>query len=139
MRNAQTSQQAMFLENLWREMNKISSSKNNNISKTAAGYFSEGYDSDEIVELLVSDGFDKISSETCAQRFASGSDSFEAGEGRSWGFEAEDQQNGTIVSNFDLGCDCVGAIDESQAMEQAQIFIDSCGSDSYLITRIFEI
>jgi hypothetical protein len=139
MRNAQTSQQAMFLENLWREMNKISTSRNQSISKIASRYFSEGYEPNEIVELLVSDGFDKTMSNTCVNHIANGSDDFEDGEGKQWGFEAEDQQSGAIVSNFDLNCHYIRAIDETLATEQAQNFIDSCGSDSYVITRIYEL
>lgn len=138
MRTAQTSQQAMFLENLWREMDKLSSSKS--ISKIAAQYSSEGYESGEIIELLVADGFDPQMSETYVCHMAGESDADEIYAGdQEWGFEAENQRTGDILSNFDLGINSILASNESQASEQAQGIIDSFGSDTYIITRIYGI
>lgn len=141
MRTSRTSQQAMFLENLWRSIEKLSASNNNILSKTASKYFSEGYDQTEIVELLVSDGFDPQMSQSCVAQILCGKElsDIDESEGTEWGFEAEHQENGDIFSNFDLGYDNVKALNEEQAMEHAQLILDELGMDLYFITKVYTL
>jgi len=129
----------MFLENLWREMDRLSStSSSKDISKAAAKYASEGYDAGEIVELLVADGFDPRGAKACAAKLAS-ADVEESDEGQEWGFEAEDQRRGDIVSNHDVRCASATAPDESVAWEKAQAFLDENCSDQYSVTRVYQL
>jgi len=140
MRTSQISQQAMFLENLWKEMDKLSFSKNKNISKIAFQYSADGYEPREIVELLVSDGFDIHTSEDYVSHMSGELDSEMSCEDcPEWGFEVENQRTGELLSNFDLGEDVITATSEIQALEKAQTFIDSYGMTIYTVTRVYEM
>ena len=58
MRTGDKNQQAMFLQNLWKSIDKLSSNSSKTISKMASQYAAEGHDTGEIIELLVADGFE---------------------------------------------------------------------------------
>lgn len=135
MNTSHKSQQAMFLQNLWREMEKLSYAPNKSLYKVAHQYLSDGYEAGEVIELLVSDGFDSQSARNYIQSLAY-DEKPESGDEPEWGFEAENQQTGDVVSNFDLNCSSVVAIDESDAMEKSQAIIDGMGADSYLVIRV---
>lgn len=138
MQTGMKAQQAMFLENLWKEMDKVSSSSDkNNLAKTASRYASEGYEDGEIVELLVSDGFDKYMAHACVEKLAGGSqcDETNESEGQLWKFAAEDNQ-GDVVSNHDLECEGVRAPNETIAWEKAQDFLDASCSRPYTVTEV---
>lgn len=142
MRTALKTQQALFLENLWKEMDKLSSStRDASISKTASKYASDGYEPNEIVELLVSEGFDAYASKICVSKIGSAESDGEASEEDEpeWGFEAEDQCRGEVVSNFDVGCDEIKAANEEDAWEKIQTFLDTNCSDQYTITRVYQL
>ena len=138
MRTGRKNQQAMFLENLWREMDKISSSNTGSISVVASRYMSEGYDLSEIAELLVSDGFDQSDAKHCVANMTD----LDACEDTSdtnlpeWGFEAEDHQRGDIVSNFDVECPMIKADSEETAWEKAQLFLDEKCDGNYSVTKV---
>ena len=138
MRTGRKDQQAMFLENLWKEMDRITpASGNGNLAKSASRYASEGYDHKEIVELLVADGFDPYMSRECVEKVASGGDPDETSEsdGPTWNFEAEDD-GGDVVGSRDMGCDGVRAPTEAVAIEKAQQFLDFNCSKQYTVTRV---
>jgi hypothetical protein len=137
MRTGRQAQQAMFLENLWKEMDKLSSSPGQSMIKTAAKYASEGYEGSEIVELLVADGFDPLMSKECVEKIASDEDA-DVNEPE-WGFEAEDQARGTVTNNFDLGCSGIKAATEESAWEKAQTFLDENCSDQYTVVKVYPL
>lgn len=141
MRTGRRNQQAMFLENLWKEMDKLSSSRDGSISRTAAKYMQEGYDNGEIVELLVADGFDHSDARHCVAKTTLAEGCEEAGESSlpEWGFEAEDQQRGDVVSNFDVGCQMVKAAKEDVAMEKAQSFLDENCTGQYSVIKVHKL
>ena len=141
MKTGRKVQQAMFLENLWKEMDRLSSSDPRSMVKTAAQYLSDGYGHGEVVELLVADGFDMYMSKSCVQKLAEGNGSEEMSEsdGPEWGFEAEDNQRGDVVSNFDVGCHMVKAAKEEIAWEKAQTFLDENCSAQYSVTRVIRL
>jgi hypothetical protein len=124
----------MFLEILWKEMEKLSSSPGQSMIKTAAKYASEGYEGSEIVELLTADGFDSLMAKECVEKIASGDE--DATNEPEWGFEAEDTVRGTVTNNFDLGCSGVKAASEESAWEKAQVFLDENCSDQYVVVKV---
>jgi hypothetical protein len=130
MRTSIKNQRAMFLESLWRQMDRISSSSGNGVVFKAAGYLAEGYEGSEVVELLVSEGFDPIGAKSCV---AMAMDEHKVSK---WGFEAEDQR-GDVANNFDLGMDGVAGDDEDGATEEAQVLVDTEHPGQYTITRVF--
>ena len=130
----------MFLENLWREMDKVSSpSSDKSISRVAAKYASEGYDESEVVELLVADGFDQYAAKACVAEHVAEASEDDDGDGQEWGFEAEDQRRGDVVSNHDVKCASVNASNENAAWEKAQAFLDENCSDQYAVTKVYQI
>jgi hypothetical protein len=134
MRTGVKIQRAMFLESLWRQMDKMSASTGrNNMAKLAADYFSEGYEEHEVVELLVDEGFDAVAAKACVAMVAG--DVAEDGDNK-WGFDVEDQR-GDIANNFDLGLDGVPGNDEDSAWEQAQELVDANHPGQYTVTRVF--
>lgn len=138
MQTGMKSQQAMFLTNLWKEMDKVSpASDKSNLAKVASRYASEGYADGEIVELLVSDGFDQYMAHACVQKLAGGSqcDETTESEGDLWFFSAEDSK-GDVVSNYDVACNGIKAPNETIAWEKAQSFLDSNCSESYTILEV---
>jgi len=138
MRTARQDQQAMFLRNLWKEMDALSSiHRSMNISRIAMKYSAEGYELNEIVELLVSDGFDPHLSHVCVAKIANDDGETDINE-PDWGFETEDQR-GEIANNFDIGCDCIKAVNEEEAWEKAQTFIDTNCNDQYTITKVYRL
>jgi len=131
----------MFLENLWREMDKLSSSGIESISLTASRYMSEGYDKGEIVELLVSDGFEHSDAKSCVANMSSADVCEDANEASlpEWGFEAEDTQRCDIVSNFDVDCLMIKAAEEDVAWEKAQVFLDEKCAGNYSVTKVYKM
>lgn len=128
----------MFLENLWKEMDRVSpASSHNSLAKSASRYSSEGYSDGEIVELLVADGFDQYMAKECVSKLAGSESDGETSEsdGPLWSFEAEDDR-GDFVGNRDIGCDGVRAPTEELAMEKAQYFLDGNCSKQYSVTRV---
>ncbi len=126
-------QQAMFLENLWQQMNSVSmSSQKNNILKTAKKYLSSGFVSSEIIELLVNDGYDIETARSCVAMVVSSENNAEP----NWGFEIEDQK-GDFFNNYDLGLDCIYGSSHDEAMEEAQRVLDLDYSGQYVVTRVF--
>ena len=121
-------QRAMFLENLWRQMDKMSASKGKSeIAKVASNYLSEGYENNEVVELLVDGGCDPVLAKSC-------------GGCRKWGFEVEaDDQRGDIANNFDLGLDGVAGDGEEAAQDNAQVLVDAECPGQYTVTRVFAL
>lgn len=108
-----------------------SSDGHGSIAKAASAYLSEGYEENEVIELLVDDGFDPASAKTCVA-MAEETD----GPRKPWGFEAEDSR-GEIANNFDLGIDGVAGADQTGAIEEAQAMLDASHPGQYTVTRVF--
>ena len=126
----------MFLENLWKQLDKMSASgSKSNIAKTASSYLLEGYKEEEAVELLVDDGYDPVLAKSCVAMVAG--DELTNGH-KKWGFEVEDQR-GDIANNFDLGLEEVIGEDEAQVLEEAQNFVDAERPGLYTVIRIFAL
>jgi len=128
-------QRAMFLENLWRQMDKMSAADDNvNIVKVANRYISDGYEDNEVVELLVDDGFEANSAKMCVSTIMREGTVLR----NKWGFEAEDQR-GDIANNFDLGVDGVPGDDQKVVWEDAQSVVDKKYPGKYTVTRVFAL
>ena len=139
MRTGRKAQQALFLESLWREMDKLSTASSaKDIYRTAASYSAEGYGPGEIIELLVADGHDPSMAKSCVAKLSS-DDAEDDGEGSEWGFEAEDQTRGDVVGNHDVRCASISAPNEKTAWERAQAFLDENCSDTYAVTRVYPL
>ncbi len=128
-------QQGMFLENLWRQMDRMSTAnKRTGIAKAASDYLAEGYAEHEVVELLMDDGYDPMMAKACIETVAG-----EAKHGVSvWGFEVESSdQRADIATNADLGLDGVSGDVAGTAMEEAQALVDVEYPGQYTVTRVF--
>ena len=118
-------------------MDKLSSeSRSDGIEKAARGYVSEGFNEQEVVELLMADGVDHERSKFLARK---SSRMVEEKEDASlWGFEVEDWQ-GDVASNFDVGCNGISASNDDDAWEQVQEFLDSSESNSYTVIKVYKL
>jgi hypothetical protein len=128
-------QQGMFLENLWRQMDKLSATnKRTGIAKAASDYLAEGYAENEVVELLVDDGYEPMMAKSCIETVAG-----ETRQGVStWGFEVESSdQRADIATNADLGLDGVSGDAAAAAIEEAQALVDVEYPGQYTVTRVF--
>lgn len=129
-------QQGMFLENLWRQMDKMSAAnKRTGIAKVASDYLAEGYAENEVVELLVDDGYEPMMAKACIETVTG-----ETRQGVStWGFEVESSdQRADIATNADLGLDGVSGDVAAVAMEEAQALVDVEYPGQYTVTRVFQ-
>lgn len=138
MRTGDKNQQAMFLQNLWKSIDKLSSNSSKTISKMASQYTADGHDTGEIIELLVADGFESHAARSFVDKM-SAKESDDEQECQEWGFEAEELIHGDIVTNYDIGCSSITATNHDEAMEVAQNFIDENCSDQYSVTKVYLI
>ena len=137
MRTGVKVQRAMFLESLWRQMDKISSAASDqNIAKVADTYLAEGYEEHEVIELLVDDGFDPVLAKSCVGMVV---EAVVDDQQPKWGFEVEDLARGDIYNNFDIGMDGSTGNDEATAMEDAQVIVDARYPGQYMVTRAFAL
>jgi hypothetical protein len=138
MKTGRSFQRAIFVDSLRSQLDKAAQVyRKDELVAKAESYLngSDGLMDDEVIELLVADGFDPVMASSCVSELSKQASDFSDGE--TWGFEMEDSY-GCVLSSHDLGL-TVQASSREEAWEKAEKIIVSEGRGLDRLTNVFKV